>query len=90
MSTDSLLFGEADLARPALVSPAEILVAQEQFSLDFTRLDGIDPTPKRYHEGTHTFKIHSWAFSYYDVAEAMNNSVGGLSIIIKPGITTTP
>ena len=87
LPTDSLLFEKADLARPAPMPFVETLAAQEQFNLDSARLDGIDFTPKRYHKGTHTFKIHSWAPFYYDVAEAMNSSASDLSTIVKPGAT---
>ncbi len=87
LPTDSLLFEKADLARPAPMPFVKTLAAQEQFNLDSTRLDSIDFTPKRYHKGTHTFKIHSWAPFYYDVAEAMNSSASDLSTIVKPGAT---
>ena len=85
LSLDSMQTEKADLSRPTPLPFTETLAKQEQFNLDSARLDSIDFRPKRYRKGIHTFKIHSWAPFYYDVAEAMNASASDLSTIVKPG-----
>lgn len=87
LSPDSLLFEKTDFGKPIPMPFTEALAAQEQFNLDSARLETIDFQPKRYRKGIHTFKIHSWAPFYYDVAEAMNTSASDLSTIVKPGAT---
>ena len=87
LPADSLLFEKTDFGKPASMPFTETLAAQEQFNLDSARLEAVDFQPKRYRKGVHTFKIHSWAPFYYDVAEAMNTSASDLSTIVKPGAT---
>lgn len=87
LSPDNLLFEKTDFGKPIPMPFTEALAAQEQFNLDSARLETIDFQPKRYRKGIHTFKIHSWAPFYYDVAEAMNTSASDLSTIVKPGAT---
>ena len=87
LPTDSMLFEKADLNRSASMPFVETLAAQEQFNLDSARLTSVDFNPKRYRKAEHTFKIHSWAPFYYDVAEAMNSGASDLSTIVKPGAT---
>lgn len=84
---DSLLTEKTDFTQPAPMPFVKVLAEQEQFNLDSARLDTIDFRPRRYRKGGHTFKIHSWAPFYYDVAEAMNTSASDLSTIVKPGAT---
>lgn len=87
LPVDSLLNEETDFSRPAAMPFVEALAEQEQFNLDSARLEAVDFQPKRYRKGVHTFKIHSWAPFYYDVAEAMNTSASDLSTMVKPGAT---
>lgn len=87
ISVDSLLQEKADFTKPFATPFVETLVAQEQFNLDSVSLHSIDFQPERYRKLPHTFKIHSWAPFYYDVAKAMNNSADDLSTIVKPGAT---
>lgn len=86
LPVDSLLSEKTDLLQPVSLPFTDTLAAQEKFNLDSAALpDTIDFQPKRYRKGPHTFKIHSWAPIYYDVAEAMNASASDLSTIVKPG-----
>lgn len=84
---DSLLQEKVDFTKPFATPFVETLVAQEQFNLDSARLDSIDFQPERYRKLPHTFKIHSWAPFYYDVAKAKNSIADDLSTIVKPGAT---
>lgn len=84
---DSLLAEKTDLGHPVSMPFVETLARQENFNMDSVRLEPTDFQPKRYRKGLHTFKIHSWAPFYYDVAEAMNTSASDLSTIVKPGAT---
>lgn len=86
LPTDSLLAEATDLGQPYRFPLAETLAEQEQFNLDSARLDSIDFNPVPYRKGLHTFKIHSWAPFYYDVAEAMNSGADDLATIVKPGV----
>lgn len=85
LQTDSLLNQTADFKQSYRYPLAEAVAGQEQFNLDSARLDSVDFTPRPYHKGLHTFKIHSWAPFYYDVAEAMNSGADDLSTLVKPG-----
>lgn len=87
LPADSLLAEKTDFDRPVSMPFVETLAGQEKFNLDSARLEPVDFQPKRYRKGVHTFKIHSWAPFYYDVAEAMNTSASDLSTIVKPGAT---
>lgn len=87
LSIDSLLSEKTDFSKPSSLPFVETLAAQEQFNLDSARLEAVPFHPKRYRKGLHTFKIHSWAPFYYDVAEAMNTGASDLSTIVKPGAT---
>lgn len=87
LCTDSLLNNKVDIDNPASMPFVNTLTKQEGYNLDSAHLEKIDFQPKRYRKGTHTFKIHSWAPFYYDVAEAMNTSASDLSTIAKPGVT---
>lgn len=85
LPTDSLLAQPTDIGQPYRFPLAETLAGQEQFNLDSACLDSVDFNPQPYRKGRHTFKIHSWAPFYYDVAEAMNSGADDLSTIVKPG-----
>jgi hypothetical protein len=87
LPTDSMAMEPTDLNHPYRFPLAETLAGQEAFNLDTARLDSIEFNPVRYRKGMHTFKIHSWAPLYYDVAEAMNRSADDLSLTVKPGAT---
>lgn len=82
---DSLLAQPTDIGQPYRFPLAETLAEQEQYNLDSAPLDSIDFNPRPYRKGLHTFKIHSWAPFYYDVAEAMNSGADDLSTLVKPG-----
>ena len=75
-----------DLGEPYRFPLAETLAAQEQFNLDVAPLDSVAFNPVPYRKGLHTFKIHSWAPFYYDVAEAMSSGADDLATIVKPGV----
>lgn len=85
LPADSFALETTDLNDPFRFPLAETVAAQEQFNLDSARLDSVSFDPKPYRKGLHTFKIHSWAPFYYDVAEAMNTTASDLSTIVKPG-----
>lgn len=85
LATDSLLAEKADFNTHTSAPFVETLVKQEQFNLDSARLEPVNFHPKPYRKGQHTFKIHSWAPFYYDVAEAMNASADDFSTLVKPG-----
>lgn len=85
LSTDSLLAEPFDFNHPTPTPFATTLAAQEGFNLDSAQLDSVLFEPKRYNKGVHTFKIHSWAPFYYDVAQAMNSGGDDLSTLVKPG-----
>ena len=86
LPTDSLLEQVTDLGEPYRFPLAETLAAQEQFNLDVAPLDSVAFNPVPYRKGLHTFKIHSWAPFYYDVAEAMSSGADDLATIVKPGV----
>lgn len=86
LPTDSLLAQHTDLGEPYRFTLAEAVAEQEQFNLDSARLDSIEFNPVPYRKGLHTFKFHSWAPFYYDVAEAMSSGADDLATIVKPGI----
>lgn len=86
LPADSLVMEKADFDAPYRYPLADAVAAQEQFNLDSARLDSVAFDPKPYRKGAHTFKIHSWAPFYYDVAEAMNASASDLATIVKPGV----
>lgn len=86
LPTDSLLEQVTDLGEPYRFPLAETLAAQEQFNLDIAPLDSVAFNPVPYRKGLHTFKIHSWAPFYYDVAEAMSSGADDLATIVKPGV----
>lgn len=86
LPADSLLAQATDLGQPYRFLLAETLAEQEQFNLDSAQLDSIDFNPVPYRKGLHTFKIHSWAPFYYDVAEAMTSGADDLATIVKPGV----
>lgn len=83
---DSLLARPTDLRQPHRFLLAETLAEQERFNLDSVPLDSVDFNPVPYRKGPHTFKFHSWAPFYYDVAEAMNSGADDLATIVKPGV----
>ncbi|MDR3141252.1 MAG: hypothetical protein LBU37_05960 [Tannerellaceae bacterium] len=85
LSVDSLLMEKADFDKPYPFTLAETLASQERFNIDSAELEPVAFNPEPYRKGLHTFKIHSWAPFYYDVAEAMNTSADDLSTIVKPG-----
>lgn len=85
LPADSLSAEKTDLGKPVLTPFVESLVEQEQFNLDSARLESVAFHPEKYRKGIHTFKIHSWAPFYYDVAEAMNSNADDLTTIVKPG-----
>ena len=85
LPADSLLRVEADFSKPAPNLLAETLAAQEQYNLDSAQLDSVAFEPERYRKTLHTFKFHSWAPFYYDVADAVNNSADDLTTLVKPG-----
>lgn len=85
LSTDSLLTQEADFNKPAPTPLANAIAAQEQYNLDSARLEPVAFQPEPYRKGVHTFKIHSWAPFYYDVAKAMSSAADDLSTLVKPG-----
>lgn len=85
LPTDTLMNQLTDIGQPYRFPLAERLAEQEQFNLDSTRLDSVDFNPHPYRKELHTFKIHSWAPFYYDVAEAMNSGADDLSTLVKPG-----
>lgn len=87
LPADSLLAEKTDFSKPYEAPFVSTLVEQEQFNLDSAQLDSIEFHPERYRKLPHTFKIHSWAPFYYDVTEAMNNSMDDLKTIVKPGVT---
>lgn len=85
LPADSLLKRTADFSQPAPNLLAETLAAQEQYNLDSAQLEPVAFEPERYHKAVHTFKFHSWAPFYYDVADAINNSADDLTTLVKPG-----
>lgn len=85
LAVDSLEAEKADLGDPYHSPLVTSLVEQEQFNLDSAKLTPIEFNPRPYRKGAHTFKLHSWAPFYYDVAEAMNTGADDLSTIVKPG-----
>ncbi|WP_455639064.1 hypothetical protein [Parabacteroides sp.] len=85
LPVDSLLEEKADLGEPYRSPLVTSLAEQEQFNLDSATLTPVEFNPRPYRKGLHTFKIHSWAPFYYDVAEAMNTGADDLSTIVKPG-----
>ena len=86
LAVDSLEAEKADLGDPYHSPLVTSLVEQEQFNLDSAKLTPIEFNPRPYRKGAHTFKLHSWAPFYYDVAEAMNTGADDLSTIVKPGV----
>lgn len=85
LSADSLLLEPSDLGQPYRFPLAEMLAEQEQFNLDSARLDSIAFNPTPYRKGLHTFKLHSWAPFYYDVAEVMNAGADDLTNLVSLG-----
>lgn len=86
LPADSLLDVTTNMTEPYRFPLAETVAAQEQFNLDSAHLDSVDFNPVPYNKGLHTFKIHSWAPFYYDVAEAMSSGADDLATIVKPGV----
>ena len=86
LPVDSLKAEKADLGEPFHSPLVASLAQQEQFNLDSAELTPIEFAPRPYRKGLHTFKLHSWAPFYYDVAEAMNTGADDLSTIVKPGV----
>lgn len=85
LPVDSLKKEKADLSEPYHSPLVTSLAEQEQFNLDSAVLHPVAFEPRPYRKGLHTFKLHSWAPFYYDVAEAMNTGADDLSTIVKPG-----
>lgn len=85
LPADSFLREQTDMWDPYRFPLADAVAEQEQFNLDSAHLEPVDFNPKPYRKGLHTFKIHSWAPFYYDVAEAMSSGADDLSTIVKPG-----
>lgn len=85
LPADSLLKVETDFGKPTPDILAETLAAQEQYNLDSAQLTPVAFEPERYHKAVQTFKFHSWAPFYYDVADAVNNSADDLTTLVKPG-----
>lgn len=86
LPVDSLKKEKADLGKPYRSPLVASLAEQEQFNLDSAVLHLVEFNPRPYRKGVHTFKFHSWAPFYYDVAEAMNTGADDLSTIVKPGV----
>jgi len=87
LSKDSLLKEEVNFNEPYRFPIAEELARQEEFNLDSAELISVEFNPKPYRKALHTFKIHSWAPFYYDVAEAMSAGADDFSTLVKPGAT---
>lgn len=85
LPTDSLEKAKADLENPTPHVLAETLAAQEQYNMDSAQLTPVAFEPEPYRKAVHTFKFHSWAPFYYNVADALNNSADDLATLVKPG-----
>lgn len=85
LPADSLLKEKTNFGKPFPNILAETLAAQEQYNMDSAQLTPVTFEPERYNKAVHTFKFHSWAPFYYDVADAVNNSADDLTTLVKPG-----
>ncbi|MBP9507466.1 MAG: hypothetical protein KBE85_06035 [Bacteroides sp.] len=82
---EQLLHEETDLDNPTPTPFVHTLAAQEGYNLDKAQLDSVPFDPKPYHKGLHTFKVHSWAPFYYNVADAIRGDADDLMTLVKPG-----
>lgn len=85
LPADSLLHEKVDMSKPTPTPFAATLAAEEGYNLDTAQLTPVPFAPKRYYKGAHTFKIHSWAPFYYNVADALKAGADDLTTLVKPG-----